>query len=313
MYKILLADNEGVVLESLAHIIYNRYGEACDIRMAKTARYARILARKFIPDIAVINIQMPGMHNFDIIREIRSYHIKCVFITVSAQNRQFYQTEAKSLNILAHLVKPLFREKFVPVLEIAAAQVVHSQKLIRQNRMIQSKFDTVVPVVEHGLIHQMFFADSYAASLNHYKTLLGISQNYGRIVSLTFGELPLPPARQAQSASAEMGTGPADTGAVSKDKNALQNLVGSSVHLQKDYMKFREIVKESFPLAIIGPVMGNHVLFLLPCWKETETAKEKKEFLQSSGHLTEALEDAFDGMSFFIEAGEIQLLCDIRL
>ena len=38
MYKVLLADDEGIVLDSLKFIITKNFGEACSIRTAKTGR-----------------------------------------------------------------------------------------------------------------------------------------------------------------------------------------------------------------------------------------------------------------------------------
>lgn len=334
MYKILLADNEGVVLDSLIHIIYGRFGESCDIRTAKTARQTRALARKFIPDIAVINIQMPGMHGFDIVREIRSYHIKCVFITVSSYGKSAYQSEARGLNTLAHLTKPLFREKILPTVERAVSIVSQSHMRMEQTQRIQEKFDAVVPILEHGLISQMFFPQDAAQNIARYRELLDISQNYCRAVTLTFGEPaaeeprrggasakqynPAEPGASAeQRGLAEPGASAAQHGpaerSISIEKDALQNAVGSAVHLQKNYLQFREIVRESFPLAIVGPVMGNHVLFLLPYWHEEETAREKKEFSQALAQMLDALEGAIERLSFRAEAGPIRRMEELRL
>lgn len=339
MYKILLADNEGVVLNALINMIHSHFHENCDIRVSKTALYTRTLARKFVPDIAIINIQMPGMRGFEVVREIRSFHLKCIFITVSASDKAFYHTESKNLNILAHLTKPLFREKVMPVLETAISMVAHSQKRQQQNRMVQERFDAAVPVVEHGLINQLFFPDSFAKSLKQYKTLLGISQNYGRIVTITFGELPPSadsphtPAATGKSDGSDSRTAPAaarktgfpaqtaaagsyDRAAaralLQQKKDALQNPVGSAVHLQKDYMKFRETVLENLPQAVTGPVMGNHVLLLVPCWKETETSKEYTTLLRTLDALTETLEDVFNGLSFCIETAPVEPLAEMR-
>lgn len=324
MYKILLADNEGVVLNALINMIHSHFHENCDIRVSTTTLYTRTLARKFVPDIAIINIQMPGMRGFEVVREIRSYHLKCLFITVSASDKAYYHTESKNLNILAHLTKPLFREKVLPVLETAISMVAHSQKRQQQNRMVQERFDAAVPVVEHGLINQLFFPDSYAKSLKQYKTLLGISQNYGRIVTITFGELPPSadsPHVPAAAGTARSGDSAADPGSydraamralLQQKKDALQNPVGSAVHLQKDYMKFRETVLESIPQAVIGPVMGNHVLLLVPCWKDAETSKEYFTTLRTLNALTESLEDVFDGLSFCIEAAPVAPLTELQ-
>ena len=246
------------------------------------------------------------------------------FIHGRLRDKAYYHTESKNLNILAHLTKPLFREKVLPVLETAISMVAHSQKRQQQNRMVQERFDAAVPVVEHGLINQLFFPDSYAKSLKQYKTLLGISQNYGRIVTITFGELPPSadsPHVPAAAGTARSGDSAADPGSydraamralLQQKKDALQNPVGSAVHLQKDYMKFRETVLESIPQAVIGPVMGNHVLLLVPCWKDAETSKEYFTTLRTLNALTESLEDVFDGLSFCIEAAPVAPLTELQ-
>ena len=47
MYKVLLADDEGIVIDSLKFIIEKEYGSQCDIRTAKTGRQVIELAEEF--------------------------------------------------------------------------------------------------------------------------------------------------------------------------------------------------------------------------------------------------------------------------
>lgn len=280
MYKVLLADNEGVVLDALSQMIYLRFGETCDIRTARTARHLRALARKFLPDIAVINVQMPGLHGFDVVREMRAYHRNCVFITVTSYGKAAYQSEARSLNIFRHLKKPLYRDTFLPVFEAAVAKVALARKHKKRSLRIQADFDAAVSVLEQDLIGCLFFRDGLSDILPRYLELLNLPQPYGRLVTLTFGELP-------EKAEKE------------KKEGALQNQIGSAVHLHIRYPRFRETVREHFPLAVIGPVMGNRVLFLLPHWREAETPRERGEFLSALQALCEQLEAAIGRLAFF--------------
>ena len=59
MYKIMLADDEGIVIDSLTFIIRQNFGENCEIASAKTGRSVIELAESFRPDIAFMYIQMP--------------------------------------------------------------------------------------------------------------------------------------------------------------------------------------------------------------------------------------------------------------
>ncbi|MGI6018543.1 MAG: response regulator transcription factor [Marvinbryantia sp.] len=290
MIKILLADNEGVVLNALRNMINAQYGETCDVRTAKTARYLRKLTHKFIPDIAVINIEMPELRGFDIIQEIRSFHGTCIFITVSTYDRQVYRTEAENLRLLAHVSKPLFREKILPPITKAVEAVKLSQKRRQKNVQIQERFDLVVPVVEHGLIHELFFTEKNAVTIENYLSLMSISQRFAKPVRLTFGEQPTPGA-----------------------PGTLANPIGSAIRIKRYYDKFRSTVRDYFPLALCGPVMSNHIFFLLPCWKLIETPAEKQEFETVLADLLEKLEEEFEQMSFYVKAEEIMEFTDLDL
>lgn len=299
MYKILLADNEGIVLESLRNMIYNKYAEECDIRFATSAHYTRTLARKFLPDIAIINIEMPGMHGFDVIKEIRSFHLKCVFITVSTYDRASYRAQTGALGILAHLSKPLFRSKVLPVLEEARQIVSDSQKRREKNTHIQEKFDAAVPILEHGFIGQLFFDNTDGRTLARYQELLGFPQGYARVIRLSFGELP--------------DDFPDPSVTAFFPENVFQNLVGSSVRMQKNYGRLRTLIKDAFPLAMVGPIMSNHVFFLLPYWKPQETPKEKRDLDASLSELLETLNRSFETVGFVADIGDIIELIRIHL
>ena len=60
MYRILLADDEGIMLESLKNIIESTFGDECEIYCAKTGRAVVELAQAHSPDICFMDIQMPG-------------------------------------------------------------------------------------------------------------------------------------------------------------------------------------------------------------------------------------------------------------
>ena len=71
MYKIMLADDEGIVIDSLSFIIEKEFGISCQIESAKTGRNVIELAERFRPDIAFMDIQMPIMNGYDAAKSIR--------------------------------------------------------------------------------------------------------------------------------------------------------------------------------------------------------------------------------------------------
>ena len=90
MYKIMLADDEGIVIESLTFIIEKNFGQKCEVASAKTGRSVIELAESFRPDIAIMDIQMPGINGIDAMKEIRRFNASTVFIVLSAYDKFDY-------------------------------------------------------------------------------------------------------------------------------------------------------------------------------------------------------------------------------
>ena len=97
MYKIMLADDEGIVIDSLKFIIEKEFKDTCEVQYAKTGRSVIELAESFRPDIAVMDIQMPGINGIDAMKEIRRTNNHTVFIVMSAYDKFDYAKEAIKL------------------------------------------------------------------------------------------------------------------------------------------------------------------------------------------------------------------------
>ena len=97
MYRIMLADDEGIVIDSLKFIIESSYPDQFEIETAKSGRTVIELAERFRPDIAFMDIQMPGINGIDAMREIKRTNPSIIFIVVSAYDRFMYAKEAISL------------------------------------------------------------------------------------------------------------------------------------------------------------------------------------------------------------------------
>ena len=96
MYKIMLADDEGIVIDSLKFIIEKEFKDTCEVQYAKTGRSVIELAESFRPDVAVMDIQMPGINGIDAMKEIRRSNNHTVFIVMSA-----YQTGSHGVHYQA--------------------------------------------------------------------------------------------------------------------------------------------------------------------------------------------------------------------
>lgn len=120
MIRILLADDEPVALERLEVAI------ACipDAELAgaaKNGRQALELLRQLRPDIAVLDIQMPGKDGFAVIEALRSDDCVPEIIFVTAFHE--HAIRAFEVHAVDYLLKPVAFERFREAIDRARARL----------------------------------------------------------------------------------------------------------------------------------------------------------------------------------------------
>ena len=279
-YKILIADDEGIVIESLSLIIRRNYGDQCIVNSAKTGRQVIELAEEFRPDIIFMDIQMPGINGIDAIKEIKKTNKSAVFIIISAYDKFTYAKEAINLGDLDYLTKPTNKNKIISTLD-KAIDIVNGNRKKRYNELLmKEKMKTVLPIIENGMIYSILFKDVYSTQVNHFKNLLGITWDYGFVLLIQYGDLD--------------------------EKGLLTNPVGNSIKAQSFYPVLQEITKEYFN-GIIGPVMVNQVLVVVP-WENLEIDyNERIHMIDKARSLNRKLKRHID-TDFRIGIGSIKKL-----
>ena len=68
MYRILVADDEGIMLEAFKSVIAGAFGEECVVETAKTGRAVTEIAETFHPDVVFMDIHMPGINGIQAMR-----------------------------------------------------------------------------------------------------------------------------------------------------------------------------------------------------------------------------------------------------
>lgn len=280
MYKILLADDEGIVIDSLKFIIEKEYGSKCDIRTAKTGRQVIEVAEEFQPDIAFMDIQMPGINGIDAMREIRRTNNHVVFIVMTAYDKFDYAKDAISIGVLDYLNKPVSREAILDVLGKAMNQIDGERRKRSNDLQVREKLETVVPIIENGLIQDLLFKEYFKEDIDNYKTLLGIDSEYGYMACMVFG-------RELVG-------------------NYMTSAVAVSIQAQKAYREIHTIT-EDYIRGIMGAVMSNKIPILIPTDSPTLSYNERNQVVENARALCRKLSERFD-MDFRIGFGSVKPL-----
>lgn len=82
--------------------------EGCDVLIAKNGVEAMDILKETIPDVMLIDLEMPKMNGFELIRNIRSKArtAKIPVIIISSRTAEKHQKLAQELNVNVFLGKP---------------------------------------------------------------------------------------------------------------------------------------------------------------------------------------------------------------
>ena len=119
LLTILIVDDEPLAREGLRALL-SRDPEISAIREARDGREAVLAIRESNPDLVLLDVQMPEMDGFAVVRTIGVEHMpEVVFVT--AHDR--YAIQAFEINALDYLLKPVVEERFVKALARAKSRI----------------------------------------------------------------------------------------------------------------------------------------------------------------------------------------------
>ena len=150
MYKILLADDEGIELDALTFILEKNFPGQCTIETAKTGCDAVELAERFRPDIAIMDIRMPGINGMEAIQAIQATSPGILFIVLTAYDKFEYAKEAIRLSVFEFLTKPGNRLVFADVLRRAMGKVDAERKARNNALKTRERIENMLDILTCG-------------------------------------------------------------------------------------------------------------------------------------------------------------------
>lgn len=281
MYKVLLADDEGIELDALNFIINKDFIGKCTVRNAKTGREAIEIAESFRPDIAVMDIRMPGINGIDAMREIQTFLPNVLFIVLTAYDRFEYAKEAVNLSAFEFLTKPVSRVTFSNTLQHAMDKA-DSERLARNNALqARERIENMLPVLENSFVYMLISQSEDPEAYMRMCRLLGIDAAYATAMVLEI------------------------TGASDED------MLDTDMKVSDEYEAIRGLIKDAFE-SIVGSAMANRVVFVRPCDKPEDEYHERLMLIEQGRTLAHRIEGKL-GIRCRLGIGstvEMQSLCE---
>lgn len=135
--NLLIADDENLELKVLEKTVKKHFVDELEVFASSNGRKASQICDEVKPDIALLDIEMPGMNGIELAKYIKEKYADCIIIFITAYDRFDYAIEAMHIKAFDYLLKPWKEERLCELINTAIENVrsmqktdsiVHSQK-----------------------------------------------------------------------------------------------------------------------------------------------------------------------------------------
>jgi len=190
--RVVIAEDEAIIRLDLKETLEEEGYEV----VGETGRgdEAVELVRTLQPDVAILDVKMPGVDGLEAARQITSDRLAAVLILTAFSQRELIE-QARDAGALAYLVKPFQRSELVPAVEVAIGRFQEIKSLHDQAQNLEEQLATRKLVDRakgklmdaHGLSEQDAFSFIQRTAMQHRLTMRVVSEQ------VLAGEL-LPPS-----------------------------------------------------------------------------------------------------------------------
>ena len=121
--KLLVAEDELIERKVLCKTLQKYLGDLITLYEAKNGREAMELFVREAPQVAVLDIEMPGATGLDVARKIRETDKNCAILFLTGFDKFAYARQAISVRAMDYLLKPYNEQELVFAVEEAIRQV----------------------------------------------------------------------------------------------------------------------------------------------------------------------------------------------
>ena len=180
--KVVVAEDEAIIRMALQELLqeegYDVVGE-CG-RGDEAVR----LVRELRPDVALLDIKMPGMDGISAAREISADRLAAVVLVTAFSQRELIE-EAGDAGVHGYVVKPFERHDLVPAIEIALSRFRAESLLVEQVTTAEGRLEarrTIdrakgVLMDRHGLNEQAAYDFIQKSAMSSRRQMRDVAQD----------------------------------------------------------------------------------------------------------------------------------------
>ena len=137
--RVVIAEDEAIIRLDLRETLEEEGYEV----VGETGRgdEAVRLVRDLRPDLAILDIKMPGLDGLEVARQISADRLCGVLILTAFSQRDFVE-EARDAGALAYLVKPFQKSELIPAIELAVGRFRELVALSAEVQGLEEQLET---------------------------------------------------------------------------------------------------------------------------------------------------------------------------
>lgn len=146
MYRAIIADDEINILEGISKVVLNSGLGIEIVGTAQDGEAALTLFQKNLPDLIIIDINMPKLSGLECIEKIKQLKSDVIILIVSSYDNFSYAQQAISLKVNSYILKPIDEEKLIEEIKrtlFPETPVVNDNIAVKITNFINENFDNV--------------------------------------------------------------------------------------------------------------------------------------------------------------------------
>ena len=134
--RVVIAEDEAIIRLDLKEILESEGYEV----VGETGRgdEAVELVARHQPDLAILDVKMPGLDGIEAARRITSEHKIAALILTAFSQRNLIE-DARDAGVAAYLVKPFQRSELIPAIEVAIARFQEHRAIEEEHTRLSSE------------------------------------------------------------------------------------------------------------------------------------------------------------------------------
>lgn len=141
MTDFVIIDDEPWIRSCIRNMIpWNTLGFAC-LGEAGNGREALSLCKQVRPQIALTDIEMPGLHGLAFIEELRKIAPETEVVIISGYDEFAYAQRACALGVVEYLLKPIEEEDLLRVMRAIKTRIEHAKMTQKDLELRQEALD----------------------------------------------------------------------------------------------------------------------------------------------------------------------------